>query len=259
MRTSTACARSGVPRSRRSRSRSHTSADWPASSAQATSAGRAVPALGPTTAPSRGARRASAEDGVGDGEHLRRGPVVASSRDDVGAEAGREVEDVADVGGPEPVDRLGVVAHRGEAGAAGGQPGADVGLEGVGVLVLVDEHVVEPARRAAAPTSGVASSARQQQQQVVVVEDLGARACGRCRRRRWPAARRARPRTTGSGGRAPSTAACGVLTTRLRIAARSPWPGGAGGVGRRRGARRRRRARRGPGPGGRRRRPGRAR
>ena len=81
------------------------------------------------------------------------------SSDDVGAEAGGEVEDVAHVGGPEPVDGLGVVAHGGERGAEAGQLGEQVALQRVGVLDLVDEDVVDLLADERRPPTGVRSSA----------------------------------------------------------------------------------------------------
>ena len=56
-----------------------------------------------------------------------------------------EVEDVANGRGAERIDRLGVVADHGEAAAAGLQRQQDRGLQAVGVLVFVDQHVIEAA------------------------------------------------------------------------------------------------------------------
>ena len=54
-----------------------------------------------------------------------------------------EIEDVAHFGGAEGVDRLGVVADHTQATAVGFQCQQDAGLQAVGVLVLVDEHMAE--------------------------------------------------------------------------------------------------------------------
>ena len=58
-------------------------------------------------------------------------------------EAVRQLEDVLHSRRAERVDRLRIVAHDGEPGAVGLQPEQDRSLQRVGVLVLVDEHVVE--------------------------------------------------------------------------------------------------------------------
>ena len=60
-------------------------------------------------------------------------------------ESGAEVEDVAHLGGAEGVDRLRVVADDGEAAATRPEREHDLGLQPVGVLVLVDQDVVEAA------------------------------------------------------------------------------------------------------------------
>ena len=86
-------------------------------------------------------------------------------------EALLEVEDVAHGRGAEAVDRLRVVAHARDAGAVGTQERDDLGLERVGVLVLVDQHVVEALADALAGL-GVREHAVPEQQQVVVVENL---------------------------------------------------------------------------------------
>jgi hypothetical protein len=77
-------------------------------------------------------------------DRLRRA-VVALERRDVGGrrEVSGEVEDVADRGGAERVDRLGVVADHGEAAARGLEREQDRRLQPVGVLILVDQHVIE--------------------------------------------------------------------------------------------------------------------
>jgi hypothetical protein len=57
--------------------------------------------------------------------------------------AGGKVEDVPHRRRAEAVDGLGVVAHHGEASAARAEPVQQLRLERVGVLVLVDQDVVE--------------------------------------------------------------------------------------------------------------------
>ena len=147
-------------------------------------------------------------DPVGDRDDLGGGAVVAGEGDHVGVEALREVEDVAHGAAPEAVDGLGVVAHGGDGGAAGREGGEDVGLEGVGVLVLVDEHVVEP-RGDRRPGLGMLHQRPPQGEQVVVVDQVAGRACGRRSRRRPDGARRPGRRTTGSAVGRPRRAGSG--------------------------------------------------
>ncbi len=112
------------------------------------------------------------DERVGGGEDRRRRAEVLRERDDVGAgEALFEVEDVAHRGGAEAVDGLRVVADTRDAGAVRPKPADDVGLQRVGVLVLVHEDVVEALAHAGAP-GWVGEQAAPEQQQVVVVEDL---------------------------------------------------------------------------------------
>ena len=103
---------------------------------------------------------------------LRRA-VVALERDDLGrrVEVRGEIEDVAHRRGAEGVDRLRVVADHGEAAPVGLQRQQDRGLQAVGVLVLVDQDVVE----AAADLLGerrLGDHLRPVEQQVVVVEHV---------------------------------------------------------------------------------------
>ena len=69
---------------------------------------------------------------------------MAAQPDDRGArELVRQVEDVPGAGPAEAVHGLGVVADRGEPGVAGAEPGHDVHLELVDVLVFVHQDGVE--------------------------------------------------------------------------------------------------------------------
>ncbi len=112
------------------------------------------------------------DERVGCGQDRRRGAVVLRERGDVGAgEALLEVEDVAHRGRAEAVDGLGVVADAGDAGAVGPQQADDVGLERVGVLVFVDQDVVEALAYAGAARR-IGQQAAPEEQQVVVVQDL---------------------------------------------------------------------------------------
>jgi hypothetical protein len=87
---------------------------------------------------------------------LRR-TVVALERGDLGrrAELTGKIEDVAHGRGAERVDRLRVVADHGEAAAVGLERQQDRGLQAVGVLIFVDQHVIE-ARRDSAASDGSA-------------------------------------------------------------------------------------------------------
>ena len=62
-----------------------------------------------------------------------------------GANWSGKVEDVAHGRGAERIDRLRVVADDGQPASAGLQRQQDRGLQAVGVLIFVDQHMVEPA------------------------------------------------------------------------------------------------------------------
>ena len=78
-------------------------------------------------------------------------------------EAAGKVQDVVDGRGAERIDRLGVVADDAQSFAVGFQRKQNVGLQRIGVLVLVDQHMVEALRRCPergrVPASGCASRA----------------------------------------------------------------------------------------------------
>ena len=110
---------------------------------------------------------------VGGGEDGLRRAIVAVERDDAGRrrELAREIEDVAHGRRAERIDRLRVVADHGEAAAAGLQRQQDRRLQPVGVLVFVDQHMVE----AAADVVGqrrIAHGLRPVEQQVVIIEHV---------------------------------------------------------------------------------------
>ena len=119
-----------------------------------------------------------ADHRVGGGEHFRRRAVVAGKRDDGGSrpEAVREVEDVAHSRGAEGVDRLGVVADDGEARAGRLERHEDPRLQAVGVLVLVDQHVIEAAA-GLGPERRLRQHLGEVEEEVVVVEDVLALLC----------------------------------------------------------------------------------
>jgi hypothetical protein len=64
-------------------------------------------------------------------------------RSSVTTRAGGEVENVPHGGGPKGINRLGIVADDGQAPAVGFEPHEDRGLQPVGILVFVDQNVVE--------------------------------------------------------------------------------------------------------------------
>ena len=170
-RNSTAWRLSSVPCSRCSRMRSQSHWVCSSSSRQVASTGRAaVVALGPQLLVA--ALGGFGDERVGGRQDGRRGAVVAREGAHLGAgEALLEVEDVAHRGGAKAVDGLGVVADAGDAAAVGPQQRDDVGLQGVGVLVFVDQHVVEALAHARAGRR-VGEQAAPEEQQVVVVEHL---------------------------------------------------------------------------------------
>ena len=82
----------------------------------------------------------------GGAEDMRRGAVVALQPDDLGA--GKillEAQDVVDLGAAPAIDRLVVVADTADVLLALGQQPQPQILRDVGVLVFVDQHVVEAA------------------------------------------------------------------------------------------------------------------
>ena len=114
-----------------------------------------------------------ANGGVGGVEDGLARPVVLLQRDDRGGGGilRGKIEDVAHAGGAEGVDGLGVVADDRDAAAVGLQPEQDLRLQLVGVLVLVDQHVVEAlADLGRKPRFG--HHHPPVEQEVVVVEDV---------------------------------------------------------------------------------------
>ena len=118
--------------------------------------------------------RAEGDHRVRRHQDRRRRSVVPFELDDRRArEAFGELQDVLHGGGAEPVDRLGVVADDREVPRTVRRPHPleDVGLQRVGVLVLVDEDVIE--HRGELRCGGGRRRERlPEQQEVVVVEDV---------------------------------------------------------------------------------------
>ena len=128
-RNRTACSFSGVPRSRCSRIERHTASAWSRSSTQVRSSGSATAlALGPERL--LVTLRRQRDHRVGRVEDRARRAVVALELDHGRArEALGELEDVAHRRRAERVDRLRVVAHDHQAGAAGLEGRQDVRLQ----------------------------------------------------------------------------------------------------------------------------------
>ena len=113
------------------------------------------------------------DDAVGGREDRLRRTIIAIERDDLGGrtELTGEVEDVTDGRGAKRIDRLRVIPDDGEAASIGFQRQQDRRLEAVGVLIFVDEDMVE----AAADIVGearVAHSLRPVEQEIIVIEDV---------------------------------------------------------------------------------------
>ena len=111
------------------------------------------------------------DDSVGGLEDWSGGAVVAFESDDLSAGMlGREIEDVRDGRRPERIDRLSVVPNHGDVGAALTHAQQDVGLKGVRILILVDEHVIEKLAYASAHRRR-GHHRLPEQQEIVVVEN----------------------------------------------------------------------------------------
>ena len=84
------------------------------------------------------------DHGIGQFENGPSGPIVPFQRDGRGAgELFGKVQNVADRSRPKRVDRLSIVADNRDSGVHRSERPKDIGLHDAGVLVLVDEHVVE--------------------------------------------------------------------------------------------------------------------
>ena len=114
-----------------------------------------------------------ADDAIGRRQHGLRRAVVAVERDHLGAgrEALRKIQDVADSGGAERIDRLRVVADDGQAASVRLQRQQDRGLQAVGVLIFVDQHMIEAAADFVRDRR-IAHHLRPVEQEVVVIEHV---------------------------------------------------------------------------------------
>src|SRR5262245_65331839 len=80
-----------------------------------------------------------------------------------------KIKDVAHVGGPETVDRLGVVADHREPSTVGLEPEKNACLQRVGILIFVDQDVIEE-RAYRTGKLGHLHEFRPVEEQVVIVE-----------------------------------------------------------------------------------------
>ena len=116
----------------------------------------------------RAGQREPTRDPLRGDEQTRAEPTRGPQRDHLGrgaaglGELGREVEDSAHVGTAEAVDRLVRVADHGQVAAVAGDRLEKGDLTGVGVLVLVDEHVAEPGAQLVAVGLGLDRGATDQ-------------------------------------------------------------------------------------------------
>ena len=85
-----------------------------------------------------------------------------------------ESQDVRDLGPAPAVDRLVVVAHDAQVAMAAGERFDDLVLAVVGVLVFVDEHVIEPLGFGAANGGEASEKLHGEQQQVVEIDGADA-------------------------------------------------------------------------------------
>ncbi len=107
------------------------------------------------------------QDGLG-------GPEVLVQDDGRGVREGLlEIEDVGDVGPPEPVDRLVAVSHHHDVPVLAGQQHGQGVLHGIGVLVLVDQQVGEPGLVVLEHVGVEPEQANRVEQQVVEVHGVG--------------------------------------------------------------------------------------
>ena len=113
------------------------------------------------------------DDGVGGGQDRLRRAVIAIERHHARRriERVREVEDVAHGRGAEGIDRLRVVADHGEAPAIGAERQHDLGLQRVGVLVFVDQQMIEAGGDLGSDV-GLGQHLGEIEQEVVVIEDV---------------------------------------------------------------------------------------
>jgi hypothetical protein len=94
------------------------------------------------------------DDAVGGREDRLRRTIIAIQHNDLGrrTKLSREVENVTDSCGAKRIDRLRVVTDDGEAVSIGFQRQQDRRLKAVGVLIFVDEDMIEALARSGSLT-----------------------------------------------------------------------------------------------------------
>src|SRR6185437_3462709 len=103
-----------------------------------------------------------------------RAAVVQAQRQDAGAgEVALEVENISNIGSSKSVNRLVRVSDDAQVGEIDGQPASDLVLRLVGVLVLVDEDVLEAGVEFAAQLLVVLQRQGRPVQQVVEIDGVG--------------------------------------------------------------------------------------
>ena len=111
------------------------------------------------------------EHTVGDGKDRHRRAIVLLEHDaGCAGEVLGEVPHVLDGRGTEAIDRLGVIADGGQIGVGPTHSPHDVGLDGIGVLVFVDQDVVEQVAKGIAGRADCERSP--EEQHVVIVEHI---------------------------------------------------------------------------------------
>jgi hypothetical protein len=116
---------------------------------------------------------ASAINRVGGGKDRHRRAVIAIERDNRGGwiELLREIENVADRGRAKVVDRLGIIANDGQSLAIRLERQHDRRLDGIGVLILIHQHMIEQAANFARDF-GHLHQFRPIEKKIVIVEDM---------------------------------------------------------------------------------------
>ncbi len=113
--------------------------------------------------------------GLGERDDLGRRAVIDVELEDprVGVTLG-EFQDVVIIGASEPIDRLGIVAHRCQVARAGRRDRLDhLDLNGVRILHLVDQNMLEHPTLKSALFGKLADQAGPLQEQIVVVHAVG--------------------------------------------------------------------------------------
>ena len=149
----------------------------------------------------------------GGGEDMAGGAVIAlQPHDGRAGEVVLEAQDVVDLGAAPAIDRLVVVADAGDVAAALGEQAQPEILGDVGVLVLVDEDVLEALLVGSASTSGCSRKSRRfsssrspKSAALSVLQPLLVGGVELARRGRWRRRRPRRPAPCRASGRGSSS------------------------------------------------------